>query len=338
MHSTTVRVEVGCVTHHKCLVTTGMASDDVFAARYQLLCHAGNAAALPALLDTWLAAHPTSEAAALCELQQCGDDAGRAVSVVQRVEHSGVVWRAAAGLALVGRADAWLLGKVLERSLVNRRLQVVLGWSCTSHITQQQPITNNLSQDANGSVVRSILHALLLSHGTAAVHTLSRRLLSIPTLACDALLCIADVHADIAAARVPVTGGPDTQHDAAGTGDITTSHHVANHVVNPDDTVSSDEDGEDDNDDAWRSSPPISRDVALRWEAKALRCAVDTYGQHQPRVWLRVMAAHAAQGRGTGPVYQRALKTLQGSAADDFVQLATIASRYGDGDVSQTSD
>lgn len=162
--------------------------------------------------------------------------------------------------------------------------------------------------------MRCIVHALLHTHGVPATHALCRRLLTVPAASCDALLCIADVYADIAAGRVPVPN-PCTRHPS-GDASLTTD--------------ASNDDSDDDNDDSdGNTDTPLTSLAARRWEAKALARAVEEYGRHVPHVWLRLMAAEEGRGRGSGAVYQRALKTLDPARADEFVQLATQQQQGG---------
>lgn len=108
-----------------------MASDAVFSARYELERHDANAAAMSDIATAWVAAHPSSSAAALRALQHC-QDAAAVMATVQRVPACSAVWQAAAELAVVGGVDggvdARALGRALVQQLVGRARGPVQVW------------------------------------------------------------------------------------------------------------------------------------------------------------------------------------------------------------------
>ena len=120
---------------------------------------------------------------------------------------------------------------------------------------------------------------------------------------------MADVYADVAAGRVPL----DANHSTCASPPARMSRS---------DELSTDEDDQDSH-RASDEAGTLTEAGALHWEAKVLARAVEEYGANAPHVWLRLMEAEETQGRGGAAVYERACKSLRGTAADAFVQLAT---------------
>ncbi len=285
-----------------------MATNTVYAVRYELACRAAQQDTLPAIASAWVDAYPHSEQALVCRMQHINEThdttnnnnntrhTNLILACVLAAPTSASLWQAAAQLAITGTCNTHALQDLL----------------CTTLI-QYPPLTRTTPGMA--AAVRCVVQATLYRGGAAAAHALCMRVLAGPPAPCGALLWMADLAADMAvnggATWETVPGGQRFygQHQHGG------QRHGGHAALHGDDsTDNEDEDGGEETQGGTWDAP--SQADAL--ERKVLKQAEEVYGATTPAVWLRLMAAEHARGRGTGAVVHRALKVLQGRAVDEF--------------------